>query len=340
MRQQWRGPNELPWAIDSVKMWKTLAEELDRDIEYVQTGHFFIIDSEEEVEDMKKVHEFQRKHGLECHLLSPSETLKIAPFLKPNFVSTSYCPTDGNANPFLVVSGYAAAASRLGARIMRHTEVTDLETKDNEILGVVTNEGIIKTNTVVNAAGVWSNNIGQKVNVTCPIFPSRQHIMVTEPFPRIIEGFFTRLSTGLYFRQAASNTLNIGLHLDPHGPWSVHLEKKNIVEDFRGNQSFDLTPGSKFIPEICRRFLNTVRWPEKFGMAKVVRNWVGLYQMSPDIEPIMDENKDLKRYIVVTGFSGRGFALGPIVGKLLSELVIDRKTSLDISRLSLNRFNK
>jgi sarcosine oxidase subunit beta len=337
VRQQWRGPNELVLAMESVKLWKNLNEELDCDTEYTQGGHFFVLDSEREVEQFREIHEFQRQHGLECEILEPSEVRKICPILKPNFVAVSHCPTDGHANPFRTTHGFAIAAARLGARIMTGTEVQSIAHDHGEIESVTTSRGTIRTGKIVNAAGPWSMQIGHVVGLEIPVKPSKQQQIITEPLPPVVEQFVTRLSIGLYFRQCKSGSLQIGLHLDPFGLWRETLEEGYSLPEAEA-ETLDHISTFNPLREIPKRFLDAVTMPV-LGECSAIRTWPGLYAMTPDLEPLLGKVPSMKGFYLVTGFSGRGYALGPIVGKLMAELIVTGKTSIPLDKLSVTRFD-
>lgn len=336
VRQQWRGPNELVPALESVKLWKNLNGELDCDTEYTQGGHFFVLDSEREVEQFREIHEFQRQHGLECEILEPSEAQEICPILKSNFVAISHCPTDGHANPFRTTHGFAIAAARLGARIMTGTEVQSIAHDHGEIESVTTSRGTIKTRKVVNAAGPWSMQIGRMAGLEIPVKPYKQQQIITEPCPPVVKQFVTRLSVGLYFRQCKNGSLQIGLHIDPFGLWRETLEEGYGLAEAEA-ETFDHISTFDPLREIPKRFLEAVTMPV-LGECSAVRTWPGLYEMTPDLEPILGEAPSLKGFYLATGFSGRGFALGPIVGKLMAELITTGETFLPLDRLSVTRF--
>ena len=337
VRQQWRGPNELVLAIESVRLWKNLNEDLNCDTEYTQGGHFFVLDSEQEVEQFRKIHEFQRQHGLECEILEPSEVQEICPILKPNFVAVSHCPTDGHANPFRTTHGFALAATRLGARIMTGTEVLSIAHEHGEVESVTTARGTIRTRKVVNAAGPWSMQIGHMVDLEIPVKPYKQQQIITEPLPPVVKQFVTRLSIGLYFRQTKSGSLQIGLHIDPFGLWRETLEEGYSLSESE-TETFDHISTLDPLREIPRRFLDAVTMPV-LGECSAIRTWPGLYEMTRDLEPILGKAPSMKGFYVATGFSGRGYALGPIVGKLMAELIVTDKTSIPLDKLSVTRFD-
>ncbi len=336
VRQQWRGPNELVPAIESVKLWKNLNQELDCDTEYTQGGHFFVLDSEREVEQFRQIHEFQRQHGLECEILDPSEVQEICPILKPNFVAVSHCPTDGHANPFRTTHGFALAAARLGTRIMTGTEVQSIAHDHGEIESVTTGRGTIRARKVVNAAGPWSMQVGRMAGLEIPVKPYKQQQIITEPLPPVVKQFVTRLSVGLYFRQCQSGSLQIGLHIDPFGLWRETLEEGYSLPEAEA-ETFDHISTFDPLREIPKRFLEAVTMPV-LGECSAVRTWPGLYEMTPDLEPLLGAAPSLKGLYLATGFSGRGFALGPIVGKLMAELITTGETPLLLDRLSTTRF--
>jgi len=237
IRQQWSERMNVRLAMRSVKLFERFEEEIGMDIEYYQGGYLLLAYTDEEV-----------------------ELLKLATF----------CPTDGHANPHLATMAYAKAAEKMGAMILTHTEVTDIDVQSGQIKGVLTTKGYIKTSVVVNAAGGFSREVGLMAGVELPTESYRHQIFVTEPLEHILDPLVISFVNNFYIRQTKSGNFIMGQGDKDEPPSHKH------------------DPSWKFLTEM------TEKMPHFFPFLKevrVLRHWAGLYNMSPDAQPIIDKSE-------------------------------------------------
>ena len=216
--------------------------------------------------------------------------------------------------------GYVNAAQRLGVKAANNTEVTGIRVSGGRIEGVETNQGLIKTRMVINAAGPWAGQIGQMAGVHTPIVPLRRQMFTTDPLKEILDDFpfVIDFAQSLYFHREGDGLL-IGM--------SNQNEKPGFDQNV--DEEFELT---NFEAAVERMPLH-----EKASRAS---HWAGLYEVTPDAHPIYGTT-NVDGFLVCAGFSGHGFMHGPVSGKLMSELVLDGKFStVDVSMLDLARFEE
>ena len=250
----------------------------------------------------------------------------LLPKTNPNGISKiAYEPNSGYAEPKSVVTGFAEIAKNNGAHIYTNTKVIGIAKSNNQIDSVETNKGIIKTNTLINAAGPWAYGISQLAGVDLPLTVSReQEIMLTNP----------KRESGLTL--SVSNMVD-KIYLRPKGNHSIlvgqgHPKTNEIVHPDRFNRNAD----NAFVDETRSRVIN--RFPD-FKDFHVSSSWSGLYTITPDWHMIIDNKLSLKGYIVAVGGSGHSFKLGPSIGKHLAQEITNTKSKLiDISSLGLSRF--
>jgi sarcosine oxidase subunit beta len=318
IRQQWSTEENTKLAMESVRLFGQLDEELGYETEFEQGGYLILAYTDQEVEQYKKNVAMQQKLGLDVRFVDPKEAREIAPHLNTEGVlCATYCPNDGSANPFYVTQAYAEAAKRLGVQIELYTPVTNIEKRGGRIASVVTSRGKIETPLIVNAAGGDSVSLAKMVGVELPIVPTRHEIMVTEQ----VESFFTTMvisfKHGVYFRQEKRGGILMG-YGDPQ-------EKP----------SFNITSSMKFLRTMSRKILNLM---PALHRVKIVRQWGGLYDTTPDALPILGPVDGVEGFIQVNGFSGHGFMLAPKVVDLLAQLIAGEELDLSIDRLHMNRF--
>lgn len=320
-RQQFGTEMNCILARESIKIFEQLSEELEYDIEFNQKGYLILAYTEKEVSQFKKNIQLQKSLGIVSRLITPEEAREIVPPLNiKDVLAASYCPKDGNVNPMLTTFAYAEAAQRLGVKYYKFTEAQKIETEDNRILAILTNHGRIFTNRVVNAAGGYAREVGEMAGIEIPVYSQRHQIMVTEPVIPLWETMLMSFSRNFYFQQLPNGTI-VGGYGDPEH------EKKG----------HDIGSSWQFITTMARKMTNLI---PAIKDVRVVRQWAGSYNMSPDSQPILGEHPQLKGYYMSVGFSGHGFMLAPISGKMLAECILGEEVDLPIDKLDIGRFKR
>jgi sarcosine oxidase subunit beta len=319
IRQQWSTEENARLAIESVRAFENLSEELDADIEFLQGGYLVLAYTDEDVRQFERNVELQRSLGLPVEVLSPEDIRrKITPMLNTDGVRlATHCATDGSANPFLTTKAYADAARRLGAAVELYTPVTRVLADGGRVTGVETARGTVSTPIVVNAAGSHSVLLGRTVGIELPITPYRREILVTEPLERFFHPMIISFSFGIYFRQTSHGSV-IGGFADPEEP-------PGFVE----------TPSLDFLVTMSKKLAHLMPALES---VKVVRQWAGLYDVTPDARPLLGATDGLEGFYQASGFSGHGFMIAPAVARLLAQSIAGRKPDLDIEPLNARRF--
>ncbi len=319
IRQQWSTRANVRLAMRSVKLFEKFEEDTGFDIEYRQGGYLLMSYDEEEAEQFERNVEMQREEGLEVEILSPKSVAERYPFINTEgLVLATFCGTDGHANPHKANFAYAFSAKRMGVDVMTHTEVLSIDVQNNSVRGVHTSKGYFKCETVVNAAGAWSREIGDMVNLKIPTTSYRHQIIVTEPLEDFFPFMAISFSGNFYMRQTLHGQMIMGQG-DPNEKPGVN---RNVTYEFIKDLASKMT---KVFP-----FLKNVR---------VIRHWSGSYNMSPDAQPIIGRSKEVEGFFYAVGFSGHGFMLAPAVGEALAEMILlGKPRHVDIDHLDIDRF--
>ncbi|MCG0276227.1 MAG: FAD-binding oxidoreductase [Thermosediminibacteraceae bacterium] len=321
VRQQWGTEMNCLLAKASCEIFENLNEILDYegDIEFKQGGYLLMAVTEKEVEQFKKNVALQNSLGIKSVLLTPEEALEIVPDLNiEGILACAYHHKDGHANPFHTMIAYAEAAKRLGVKIYTYTEVTGIMVEGGRIKGVNTNRGDIYTDKVLIAAGAWSREIGAMAGVDIPVRPERHQILVTEPVNHRLGPMIMSFAGNIYCQQEPGGEFIMG-----HGPAE--------------HETYSVTSSWDFLEEMCRK---AVRFLPYLKNIRVVRQWSGLYEISPDAQPILGKVPQVEGLYVATGFSGHGFMFGPITGVLMAECILGLPTTIPIDKLDLGRFER
>jgi len=322
VREQWGQDGNCRLAQASIDIFEHLAEELgyDRDIEFKQKGYLILAHTENEWSQFQKNVKLQNSLGIPSRLLSPDEAREVVPSLNTQgMFGATYNRRDGHANPFHVTRAYLMAAERLGADVNFFTEVTGIGISGGKVVSVATTKGEIETPVVVNAAGPWAKPVGAMAGVDLPLFTQRHQILATEPVGRLLDPMVMSFSIGIYCQQTPHGSLVMGIG-DPREP-----------------KGYDTGHSWQFLHEMARII---TRLLPALKEVRVVRQWSGLYTVTPDAHPILGGVPGLDGYYQAVGFSGHGFMLAPIVGKIIAQLATGKPTSLDVSKLDLGRFER
>ena len=320
IRQQWSTLENTKLSIESVKIFEKLSKELGQDIEFRQGGYLIAIHDKKELIQAEKNVAMQRSLGLKVDILDVNKINSIVPILDVkgmNVIGATFCPTDGHANPFKTNFAYAYAARRFGAEIYTHTKAIGIKTDQNKIKSVETDKGSIKTDCVVNAAGIDSKEIASMVNINLPIVAYRKEIMATECLEPLFEAMVISFKDGIYFSQQREGQIVGGIP----------------IPDERSG--FKTIPTFAFMQHMAKTL---VRYAPILKHVNMLRHWTGFYDVTPDARPILGEVKKIKGFIQCNGFSGHGFMISPMVTKILSEYIVESKTPAILKDLNLDRF--
>ena len=319
IRQIGRDIHEVPLMVAAMKRWHGLEEELGCDLELTEDGYLWVALSEKDVELHKNLVERDAAFGIREYALTREEIRQMAPAVSDFIYGGLYSPTDLIANPFFVARGYQMGAERYGSRFLYNTEVHDIRLEGARVRGVVIDKGEISTDTVVVSAGPWSDRIGHMVGIDIPLTPCPNQFILTEPMPPILPPFL--LISGIAVcRQSARGHVYIG---NTNAPGGIMGFSK--ATDYH---------------ELTRTVTNILKIVPAFRGLNIIRTWAGTIDFTPDDNFVFGHVDEVEGLILACGFSGHGFALTPIIGQLLSELVVDGKTSLPVDAFHLNRFRQ
>ena len=320
IRQQWGTKGNCILAKMSVEFFEKAQKELEyhRDIEFKQEGYLIAATTKEEDQQFTKNVELQNSIGIPARKLTLDEALKIVPHLNKDIVvSATFCPTDGHLNPFLMTDAYYCAAKKLGVEFYYREKVLDIVVKDKKITKVITENYVVETNKVVNAAGGFSYEVGKLAEVEIPVYSENHEILVTEPIERIQGPMVISFSKNIYCQQV------------PHGSFVMGRSDSEVLKNH------DIGSTHKFLDEMSKTVVELL---PPLGDLRVIRQWGGSYNCSPDRQPILGDTDQLEGYYLACGFSGHGFMFAPMTGLLLSEVILKLPTTIDLKELHIDRF--
>ena len=322
IRQQWGTKSNCILAKKSIEFFETAKEELqyDGDIEFKQEGYLILASDKEEDITFEKNVILQNSLGIPSKKLNKKETLEIVPYLNPDsFYSATFCNTDGHLNPFKMTDAFYEASKRLGVTFLFFEEVKNIIVENNQIQKVITSKREINTNQVCNAAGGYAKEIGLMAGIDIPVYSENHEILVTEPIEKMQGPMVMSFSKNIYCQQV------------PHGSFVMGRSNPKASHDH------DISSTWLFLDEMAKTVCHIA---PLIGELRVIRQWGGSYNISPDKQPIISDCEELPGFTVACGFSGHGFMFSPMTGLLISEIIFNEKTTVDISLYHLNRFKQ
>ncbi|MCT9096334.1 FAD-binding oxidoreductase [Haloarchaeobius sp. HME9146] len=326
IRHQFSTRVNVQLSRESVRVWESFEEEFGIDIAYRRAGYLLLAREEATADAFETNVEMQNEEGVDSRLLSPEDAAAVCPELDAEkFCAATYCPTDGFADPHLALQGFSQAATEAGAEIRTKTAVTAINTEDGEVVGVETEEDSLDADFVVNAAGPWAGRVAEMAGLDLPVAPRRRQVAVVDPETPVPDDvpLTIDLDTGSYFRPEREGSAIVGGHFAAEDP--------DVDPDgFDGNADLDwMIDAVEHAADYAGYF-----GPE----TRIKRGWAGLYAVTPDHHPIVEET--IPGFVNAIGFSGHGFQHAPAVGQIVTELVLDGDASLvDIEPLSSDRFD-
>ena len=245
------------------------------------------------------------------------EAEEIVPGLDATGVkAATFNPDDGVVFPWPFIWGYANGARKLGVQIEPFTAVTGIDVAGGHVTRIHTDRGSVDTRTVVVACGAWSPEVAALAGAKLPNVPHRHEICTCEPLKPFINPLVAELDTGLYFSQSARGEM-VGGRGDLEEPPGLNM-----------------TSSLRFLARYSQAILRVM---PHLGALKVVRQWAGCYDFTPDRNPVLGETPGVGGLMQMSGFVGHGFMMAPAVARRMADWMGGQPDEL-FTRFSLQRF--
>jgi sarcosine oxidase, subunit beta len=322
IRSNYRTPEGAAFYRQSVKLYEGLGADLDFNLLFSQQGHLTLAHSDRAMITMTERAEVNQLLGIDSRVVGLEEIAKLCPELDLSqnvtwpIMGALYHRPGGIIRHDAVVWGYARGADRGGAEIHPYTEVTGITRANGRVTGVDTNRGRIECDTVVSATAGWSTLVADLAGVPLPITTHILQAFVTEPFKPFLDVIIVSAQMHVYVSQTDRGEILIGAEIEPY-------------TTYRGTSTFP------FLEYSARHTLELFPQLER---AKVLRQWTGLCDLSPDYSPILGVT-EVEGFLISCGWGTYGFKAAPIVGTTLAELIATRNTPELIEPFALERFS-
>ena len=318
VRQQWSTEINIRLMQESVDLCRRFAVELGVNVWFRQGGYLFLARSAKELARLERNCTVQNRFGVDTKMLEPERAREIVPELDlTGIVGAAYNSSDGILFPWPFLWGYARQAASYGVRIFTQTAVTGLDPMSGGGYQVHTPRGTVRARRVINATGAWSPALAKMIGVDVPTYPIRHEICSSEPLKPFLRPMVSELSSGLYCSQSMRGEIVGGVTIPGHA------------------STYAMGSTLEFLTTYARRL---VRLMPILGDIKILRQWAGPYDQSPDGNPIVGAAEGHPDFFLACGFVGHGFMMAPIVGKLYADWLTGERPHEIFERYTLGRF--
>lgn len=270
--------------------------------------------------------EAQQAQGIEVRFLGHSEATSLLPIARfDDAALIGYEPEAGFADAYLVATSFARAARRLGVKIMEGVEVHKLLLDAGKVVGVETSQGTFHAGTVVSAQNIWATDIERWTGIASPVVPERHSVLALEG----PEAYTFKMPV---YKDLGSPGM---LYCRSYGGKQMLVSEGIVGETLHtpDNEQGDIS--MDYMVEVGAQVAE--RFPS-YETAGVASSWTGVYDVTPDWNPVLGRLPDVPGLVVGYGFSGHGFKLSPAVGLVLAQSALGLPTEVDITPYALERF--
>ena len=321
IRSNYLTPEGVRFYDRSMKLYETLSEDLNFNAMFAQRGHLTLAHSDGSLRTMHWRAEVNKLEGVDSEVVGPDEIKRLVPYMDTSqrarypILGALYHPPGGIVRHDAVVWGYARGADAHGAHIHQNTEVLGIEVVDGRVMGVRTNRGDVATRVVVNCTAGWSTLISDMAGVKMPISTFPLQAAVTEPVRPFLDPVIVSGTLHVYVSQTDRGELVFGASVDPFTSYSMRGSLE-FTEGFAGHVL-------ELMPSLAKM--------------RVLRQWAGICDMTPDFAPIMGLTP-VAGFLIDVGWGTYGFKAGPVAGETMAELIATGKTPELIAAFDFARF--
>jgi len=322
LRSNYRTPEGISFYDASLKLYEQLSRDLNWNLLFSQCGHLTLAHNDSSVTGLRVRAENNQLLGVDSRMIDTPEIRELVPSINLSddarypILAALYHPPGGIIRHDAVVWGYARACDRMGIEIHPFTEVTDIKVEDHKATTVITGRGPVAAGAVLNATAGWASTIASMAGVRLPIVTHPLQACVTEPLKPFLDVVIVSASLHVYLSQTDKGELVIGAEIDPY-------------------QSYCMKGTLLTLEQMATYTLEL--FPQLHGV-RVLRQWAGICDMTPDFAPIMGASQEVSNFYLDVGWGTYGFKASPISGKCMAELIATGKTPHLIVPFSPKRF--
>jgi sarcosine oxidase, subunit beta len=319
VRRLLRDPREIPLSLASHELWHQMESLVGSDCGFQSCGQLALAENDAEMKALEERVNLLKSLGYSHEKLVDKKKLgEIVPNVAAHCVGGLYCPEDGSAEPYKTTRAFFNKAKQLGVQLLEHHPVSAIEQTARQWVAVVDDKRF-SAPVIVNAAGAWGVHFTEMVGDYAPLYKKVSVMTVTARVARFLDPVVLLEGRKLSLKQMANGTVLIGGGHD--GKFDKETEKTSILFS-------ELKVMAQIVTDIFP-FLKPV---------PIIRHWPGIIGRLPDNIPVIGPSQNATDCYHAFGFSGHGFQLGPIMGQILSEIILDGRPSISIDSFLVDRF--
>ncbi len=321
IRSNYLTPEGVQFYDESVRLWQDLSQDFDLNLFYANRGHFTLAHTDAALRTMRWRAEVNKHYGVASEVVGPEVVKEAAPMIDITcgghapILGALYHAPGSVARHDAVAWGYGRGADQRGVEIHQQTEVLGIDVQGGKVKGVQTSRGYIATNKVLCAVAGSTPRILKMVDIKSPIYIHPLQAMVSEPVKPWLDPILVSGSLHVYISQSARGELVMGASLDPY---ELHGTRSTL--DFVEGLTTHMLEMFPFLSNV-----------------KVMRQWAGMADMTPDFAPVMGKTP-VEGFYLDSGWGTWGFKATPVCGKTMAHTVATDTTHPLITGFSLDRF--
>jgi sarcosine oxidase, subunit beta len=323
LRSNYLTPEGVRFYDRSMQLYRTLAADLDYNVMFSRRGHLTLAHNDASLRTMRWRAEVNQLQGVDSEVIDPAEVKRLVPYLDTSagtrypILGALYHPPGGIIRHDAVVWGYARGAAARGVHIHQGTEVTGIDVAGGRVLGVRTSRGDIAAPIVLNCTAGWSTLVAAMAGVRLPIQTFPLQAAVTEPVRPFLHAVVVSGTLHVYVSQTDRGELVFGASVDPFAAYST----RGSLEFAEGLATHitELMPG--------------------LSKMRLLRQWAGLCDMTPDFSPVMG-GTEVDGFYVDVGWGTYGFKAGPVSGEAMAQCIATGTVPEIIETFGLSRFGE
>lgn len=323
IRSNYLTPEGVQFYDASVKLWQDLAQDFDLNLFYSTRGHYTLAHTDSAMRTMRWRAEVNKHYGVDSEVVGPKDVKQSAPMIDLScggvapILGALYHAPGSVARHDAVAWGYGRGADQRGVEIHQQTEVLGIDVVGGKVKGVKTSRGYISTNKVLCAVAGSTPRMTDMVGLRTPIYIHPLQAMVSEPLKPWLDPILVSGSLHVYISQSARGELVMGASLDPY---ELHSTRSTL--DFVEGLTSHMLEMFPFLSQV-----------------KVMRQWAGMADMTPDFAPVMGKTP-VEGFYLDSGWGTWGFKATPICGKTMSHTVVNDTNHPLITGFTLDRFRQ
>lgn len=302
-------PAKIKICQKTIDVVKKMNSQFGMDVDWIAGGYLYPVYNEAHETALKTLLKTQKKFNLNIDWILPDEIEHITPGInRRNLRGGTFSPEDGSASPLKLIEAFLTLAKESGAEFHFNEEVVSMKLNGSRIERIITDKDSYSAGIIIDASGANAADTGKMAGLEIPVYPDSHEAGITEPVQRFFEPMIVDIrpddqSANYYFYQNIEGQVVFCITPQPKIP------------------GMDIDNTSEFLPLVIKRMVGL--YPRLRNL-RVRRTWRGLYPMTPDGFPIVGYTKEIENLILAVGMCGQGFMIGPGLGSILAEIVVDK----------------